>query len=230
MKSIEGKTIIVVGASGGIGSVCVREFSKEGASVVLASRTKEKLEAIAADLPLERTLVVASDATSVPDVERLFATAKERFGSVDAVVISTGTWKQVGIEMPMAEAVTFAQKHFDAFFLPSFVVSGVAQQFFRRQGYGLIVNISSHAATKPELPDNLTYGPMKAASFHLMKCLHAALPPEIRVTDLQPAVVDTAVHAGTASTGKLSPAAIATWIMEHLDDATIPIQQKFEND
>lgn len=221
---LKGKTVIVVGATGGIGNVLAHKFHGEGANVVLAARTKHKLEELAGKLGRERTLVMQTDASKAEDVIELFQEAREVFGQVDAVVISAGTWQRLSIEHRVYEAVELVQQHFQAIFLPSFVVGFVAQRFFRDQeGGGLIINISSHAAIRPELSGNLTYGPMKAAAWHFMSALmHEIKDPEVRVVDLKPAIVNTPENTALDTPEKrvqaVQPSAIAEWIIDHFHD------------
>ncbi len=221
------KNIIVVGASGGIGSVLARVFCEHGHRVALAARGEEKLLALQAELGADKTIVVPADASKLADIENLFAKTNEAFGSVDVVVISAGTWKRLAIDDTAADAELLVREHFDKIFLPSFLIGFVAQQFFVNQGHGLIANISSHAAIRPDLPGNLTYGPLKAASRHYMHALrHELSGTNVRVTDIEPAIVDTKDTAALLGEDRRSqavqPETIANWILEHIDNPEIP--------
>jgi len=229
------KHIIVVGATGGIGSVLAREFVGAGHVVTLSSRTEHKLIELSNTLGKDHTLVVSGDATNLLDVQRLFDSAQKKFGRVDAIIIASGTWDRVAIDDSIVSALGNLDKHYRGLFASTFVVSFIAQQFFRKQGSGLIVNISSHAAVKPQLTGNLTYGPMKAAERHLMLSLHEELKgTDVRVTDLEPAIVytrDTASLLDTAEKkeGAVQPEDIARWILDNLDNPDIPITHLFES-
>lgn len=85
------KTVIVTGASSGIGEAVARRFSAEGANVVLVSRSQDKLDAVAADLPADRTLVRVADVSDEAQVQALVAAAVERFGGLDILVSNAGT-------------------------------------------------------------------------------------------------------------------------------------------
>lgn len=80
-----GRVALVVGASRGIGAGTARAFARAGASVVLASRSQEALDAVAASIEAEggQALALATDATDPVQVERLVRTAVERFGRLD---------------------------------------------------------------------------------------------------------------------------------------------------
>ncbi len=232
MHTIQNKTVIIVGASGGIGSVIARTLSQEGANVVLVARTREKLDALGATLSGEH-LVLPADASDADGIGQAFAEAAKRFGTVDAVVIAAGTWKQLDINASVAEAVSLSDAHYKALFLPSFITGFIAQQFFRKEGHGTIFNISSHAAIRPELSANLTYGPMKAAARHFMRSLeHELHGTNIRVCDIQPAIVNTPDAAGMLDTEDkkaraVQPETIAQWIVEHFENP--PSEKLFDS-
>ena len=237
MHTLKNKVIIVVGASGGIGSVLSRIFHEHGARVVLAARTRSTLLEVQQGVGLTDTLVVPTDATDIVSVQDLFAKTRDAFGHVDAVINTTGTWKQLSIYEKPEIAIALAKKHFDVFFMTSFVVGYVAQEFFREQEIksGLIVNISSHAAIKPELPGNLTYGPMKAAARHFILALsHELKGSHVRVTDIAPAIVNTKgveelLDTDVKKLGAVQPEEIANWIIQHFDDPDIPKSHVFES-
>ncbi len=77
---------IVTGAGSGIGEAVARRFSDEGTAVVLAGRTRAKLDHVAADLPPERTLVKVCDVARYRQVEALVEAAVRRFGRLDVMV------------------------------------------------------------------------------------------------------------------------------------------------
>ena len=241
MSKLSEKTFIVVGATGGIGSVFAQCFLAAGANVVLVARTKDKLEALNAQLITNNaqasTLVCPADATSQEDMIRVFEEVRATFGSVDAVVIAAGTWERLAADASVERAITLASKHFGSIFMPAYVTGFVAQQFFAAQGWGTIFNISSHAAIRPELLGNLTYGPMKAASRHFMLSLaaelkHASVP--VQVCDIQPAIVNTPDAAGLLKTPEQRDAAVqpedmAKWIIENFQSPELPINKLFDS-
>lgn len=89
-QRFDGKTVVVTGASSGIGVGIARRFAQEGANVVLAARRKDRLDRLAAELGTERTLAVATDVTSQNAVQAMIAAAVDRFGGLDVLVSNAG--------------------------------------------------------------------------------------------------------------------------------------------
>ncbi|HEU4321899.1 MAG TPA: glucose 1-dehydrogenase [Roseiflexaceae bacterium] len=89
MGKLDGKVAVVTGGGSGIGFAAARAFVDEGARVVISGRTEEALARAASELGPE-ALAVRADVASMADLERLFATAKERFGGVDVLFVNAG--------------------------------------------------------------------------------------------------------------------------------------------
>ncbi len=89
LKGIAGRTAIVTGAAGGIGSATARRLHAEGANVVAVDLNQAGVEALASDLG-SRVLPVAADVTSAEDTERFFKAAVDTFESVDMFHANAG--------------------------------------------------------------------------------------------------------------------------------------------
>lgn len=87
---LEGRGAIVTGGGRGIGAACARILSREGASVVVAARSRTEIEAVTSSLPESRTWSVRCDVTDENDVHHLAARARARLGSAEILVHSAG--------------------------------------------------------------------------------------------------------------------------------------------
>jgi NAD(P)-dependent dehydrogenase (short-subunit alcohol dehydrogenase family) len=97
---VAGRVAVVTGASSGIGAALARGLAEAGASLVLAARRAARLEALAGELEAvgAAVLPVACDVSQEADVERLAASALERFGHVDVLVNNAGVTQVVAAE------------------------------------------------------------------------------------------------------------------------------------
>jgi 3-oxoacyl-[acyl-carrier protein] reductase len=96
---LSGKRVLVTGASGGIGAACARAFATEGARVVLHyHRGRERVESVAAECG-DGAVVVQADMTREADGDRLFATAREALGGLDACVAVAGSWPEEDVPL-----------------------------------------------------------------------------------------------------------------------------------
>ena len=85
-----GKTVIVTGSSSGIGEEIARRFAEEGANVTLNSRSRERLERVAANLEDDRTLIVEGDAGERESCDRIVTETVNRFGALDILINNAG--------------------------------------------------------------------------------------------------------------------------------------------
>jgi 3-oxoacyl-[acyl-carrier protein] reductase len=91
---LAGKTVVVTGASGGIGRALCEAFAEEGASLVLQGRAQfDALERYVAQRPWrERALCVRADVAVPAEIGRVFEAAIEKLGRVDVCVANAGVW------------------------------------------------------------------------------------------------------------------------------------------
>lgn len=95
--SYSGQTVLVTGASRGIGLACARHFSGQGARVALVARSADRLEAVAAELG-NGALAVPADTADPADCARVIATVTERLGPIDVLVSNAGILRRDFIE------------------------------------------------------------------------------------------------------------------------------------
>ncbi|MGI9262835.1 MAG: SDR family NAD(P)-dependent oxidoreductase [Woeseiaceae bacterium] len=158
------KVIIVTGAAGGIGQAMSREFAASGATLVLAGRTEESLQAAAAELGDAQSLVVTTDITDTDAVQNLIDTTVDAFGRVDVIVNNAG-----GAAMPCEPEETPHDvwvRVIDLNLTATFNCCIAAGKQMIKQRSGKIINISSTAGTKGN-PGLLHYSAAKAGVLSL---------------------------------------------------------------
>jgi len=96
---LKGKTVLITGASGGIGGATARVFAKEGAKVIIHYfRNEEKARKLASELNTE-TLVVGADLSDEKQVEKMFKEIEEKWGRIDILVCNHGIWPEEHVEI-----------------------------------------------------------------------------------------------------------------------------------
>jgi len=170
---IEGRTAIITGVSSGIGQATARELARERVNVVLASRNRKKLEALALDLVSlpGRTLVAPTDVTDRLAVEALVRRTVEEFGSVDILINNAGT----GLFAPIAGGNPENMRRlFEVNFWGAVNCIQAAVPYMQAQRNGHIVNVASIAA-KVSSP----YMGMYSASKFALSAVSDALRSEL---------------------------------------------------
>ncbi|MEG4227612.1 SDR family oxidoreductase [Microcoleus sp. N9_B2] len=87
---MQDKVVVVVGATGGIGSAVARKLADAGARLVLAARDSSKLNTLASELSTTEVLCVPTDITDLAQVETLMQKTVEHFGQIDALINAAG--------------------------------------------------------------------------------------------------------------------------------------------
>jgi len=159
---LQGKVVIVTGASGGIGSAIARGFAAEGACVVLHyHRGKDAAAALQRELGDDRTLAVRADVRREADVKRLFAAAVKRHGRVDTLVANAASWEVNDI--PMHEmSLRQWRETLDGVLTSAFLCTREFMRLVARQKNGNAILIGSTAAVFGEA-GHVDYAAGKAA-------------------------------------------------------------------
>ncbi|MDO9706804.1 SDR family oxidoreductase [Paracraurococcus lichenis] len=185
------KTVVITGASSGIGRATAHAFARRGASLVLAARRAEMLEeAVRECAELGGTAIaVPTDVTQEEQVEALSQRALQRFGRFDAWFNNAGIAAFGRLEsIPMEawrrviETNLFGYVH----------GAKVAMRQFRRQGHGVLVQNASIVGRTAK-PDGTPYASSKFAIRGFSEALRQEVldQPEIQICTVLPSVIDT---------------------------------------
>ena len=188
---LTGRVAIVTGASAGIGEAIAITLAEAGASVVLAARRIDRLQATVSALEEAgfEAVAVQADVSRIEDVQAVAAAATTEFGRIDILVNNAGTMSV----SPIADARVDDWKLMVDVNLNGVLhgISAVLPTMLAQNG-GHIVNIGSVAGRRP-FPGGSVYAATKFAVRALSWGLHLELGAKhgIRVTDIQPGFVST---------------------------------------
>ena len=190
LPRMKDKTIVITGASGGIGAALARLAGARGAHVVLAARRGDELRKVAAESGAG-ALAVETDVTRRADVVRLRDEAIRAFGGVDVWVNNAGR----GIARSVLALTDEDLDEMVAINLRS-VIYGIQAivPHFQQRGAGHLINVSSFLGKVPMAPIRSAYSAMKAALNSLSSTLRMELGkshPNVHVTTILPGVVTT---------------------------------------
>jgi NAD(P)-dependent dehydrogenase (short-subunit alcohol dehydrogenase family) len=175
---------LVTGGSSGIGLAIARALREDGFALTLASRTREKVEAVGAELD---AFAVVGDVADEGDCRRIVDEHRERHGRLDVLVNSAG----MGVGGPLEDLPV---KHLDLQLhvnLRGLMLVTAAALPLLRETRGLIVNLASIAGTMPS-PFLPVYGATKAAVIQFTHTLNRGEEEHgVRATAISPGFVDT---------------------------------------
>ena len=165
-----GRVVIVTGAGRGIGRAMTLGLALAGIRVVATSaRECAEIDAVAAEAGTDMVLAVLADVTRETDVQRVVATALERFGHLDILVNNAGRGMRYVSESFMTEPTRFWEVEpetwrmvIDTNVNGPFLMARAATPHMVRAGWGRIVNISMNRSTMRRAGFS-PYGPSKAA-------------------------------------------------------------------
>jgi len=181
MKRFGGKTVVVTGASSGIGESCARKFAAEGAQLVLAARGADALHRLRDELGSEVAHPVPTDVSDRAACERLINEATSRFGTLDILVNNAG----FNCRGPVEElAMDSMLQILDVNLRGPLMLTKLALPIMRAHDAGTIVNVASLAGRFP-LDHEATYSATKFA----LRVFSFALAEELRETNVRVSVV-----------------------------------------
>ena len=187
------KTVLITGGSSGIGYGVAEAFLERGDNVILNGRNESRLRAAAEKLGApERIAIVAGDIGSSGTGQRMVDTARERFGRVDVLVNSAGTFDA----KPLGD---YEESEIDGFLREvrgTYLAIQAAAEAMRGNGGGSIINITTILTLRGDsrIPSSAPIA-AKGGLQALTKNLAVELAPDnIRVNTVAPGIIKTPIH------------------------------------
>ena len=196
--SLEGKTVLVTGASSGIGRQTAIECSRMGASVVLSARNEDRLQETLSSMEGDGHKVIPADLLNQDQLENLVSSITP----VDGVVLCSGK----GLTLPMQFATRDKLDDiFNTNFYAPFELLRLLYKKKKIQKQGSVVVLASLGGTQIFSGSNGVYGASKAAlNSAMMFCAKEFSSRKIRVNCICPGMVDTPlIHRGTVTEEQL---------------------------
>jgi 3-oxoacyl-[acyl-carrier protein] reductase len=170
--ALEGSVALVTGASKGIGRGIAKALAAEGATVAIASRSRERIEETAADIGAEPFVHDSRDLDGAP---WLVKNVEERLGPLDVLVTNTGG------PPPGADALGFSRDQWENAYrdlvLSPMALIEAAVPGMRERGFGRIVNVASTSVREP-IPVLMLSNAHRAATLAAFKTLARQLAPD----------------------------------------------------
>lgn len=223
------KTILITGASSGLGEEMARQFAALGRDLALCARRTEKLEALKQEIAQKHPSVrISIKALDVKDYDRVFVVFREfaeEFGGLDRVIVNAGMGKgaAIGTGYFYANRAT-AETNFVA----ALAQCEAAMEIFRKQNHGHLVMISSVSASRGMPRSVTTYAATKAGVAALAEGIRAdVLKTPIRVSTIYPGYIRSEINAKVKKTPFIVDTATGTRAMvkaieKEVQNASVP--------
>ena len=209
-NNIEGKVVVITGASSGLGEAAARHLCAQGASVVLGARRQDRIQALAGELTGSggKAIAVTTDVTHREQVKNLIDAAVQAQGRIDVMINDAGLMPQAPLErLKIDEWDRMIDVNIKG------VLYGIAAAlpYMKQQKAGHFINVSSVAGHKVG-PGFAVY----AATKHAVRALSEGLRQEVKPYNIRTTVI--------------SPGAVATELPDSITEPDVAeaVRKRYE--
>ncbi|MGM4910056.1 SDR family oxidoreductase [Rhizobium sp. 768_B6_N1_8] len=186
--NIKGKTVVITGASSGLGEATARHLANAGAKVVLGARRIDRLKALSAELGLPDGSAIETDVTQADQVKHLVDQAVRLHGRIDVIVNNAGLMPHSPLERGKIDDW---DRMIDVNLKGVLYGIAAALPHMKEQKSGHIINVSSVAGHKVR-PGSAVYAATKTAVRVISEGLRQEVKPyNIRTTIVSPGAVES---------------------------------------
>jgi NADP-dependent 3-hydroxy acid dehydrogenase YdfG len=189
-NNIEGKVVVITGASSGLGEATARLLSAQGGSVVLGARRVDRIQSLADELTRNggKALAIPTDVTHFDQVKRLVDAAVQTYGRIDVMINNAGLMPHSPLERLKIDDWN---RMIDVNIKGVLYGIAAALPYMKQQKTGHIINVSSVAGHKVR-SGSVVYAATKRAVLVISEGLRQEVKPyNIRTTVISPGAVAT---------------------------------------
>lgn len=188
-NNIEGKVVVITGASSGLGEATARLLSAQGATVVLGARRVDRLQSLADELNGSggKALAITTDVTDYEQVKKLVDAAVQTYGRVDVIINNAGLMPSSPLERLKIDDWN---RMIDVNIKGVLYGIAAALPYMREQKAGHIINVSSVAGHKVRAG-----AAVYAATKHAVRALSEGLRQEVKPYNIRTTVISPGLVA-----------------------------------
>lgn len=214
-NNIQGKVVVITGASSGLGEATGRELSAQGATVVLGARRADRIEALADELTRRggKALAVPTDVIHSEQVKKLVDAAVQKYGRIDVMINNAGLMPQSPLERLRIDEW---DRMIDVNIKGVLYGIAAALPYMKQQKSGHFINVSSVAGHKVRAG-----GAVYAATKHAVLALSEGLRQEVKPYNIRTTVISPGAVA-TELPNSISEPDVAEGFQKFYEEFAIP--------